>query len=51
LPSGFVQVPLAVSSTIEVRFADGTKVRVPAEHLSTTLKLLKTSQPEGATDA
>ena len=50
LPGGFVQVPLAVNSAIEVCFADGTTVRVPAEHLSTTLKLLKASQREGVTD-
>lgn len=47
---GFVQVPLAVNSAIEVRFADGTMVRMPAEHLAATLKLLKESQPEGAHD-
>ena len=50
LPSGFVQVPLSINSAIEVCFADGTTVRVPAEHLSATLKLLKASQPEGVTD-
>ena len=50
LPTGFVQVPLAVNSAIDVRFADGTMVRVPAEHLSATLKLLKTSQPERTID-
>ena len=50
LAGGFVQVPLAVNSAIEVRFADGTRVRVPAEHLSATLKLLKSSQPEGTLD-
>jgi hypothetical protein len=43
LPSGFVQVPLSVNSVIEVCFGDGTTVRVPAEHLSATLKLLKAS--------
>ena len=50
LAGGFVQVPLAVNSAIDVRFADGTRVRVPAEHLSATLKLLKSSQPEGPID-
>jgi len=47
---GFVQVPLAVESAIEVRFADGTVVSVPTEHLAVTLTLLKASQVEGATD-
>jgi len=47
---GFVQVPLAVNSVIEVCFVDGTKVRVPAEHLAATLKVLKVSQSEGASD-
>ena len=47
---GFVQVPLAVESAIEVRFADGTVVSVPTEHLAMTLKLLKASQLESATD-
>lgn len=50
LSGGFVQVPLAVNSAIEVRFANGTKVRVPAEHLAATLKLLSTSQSEGTHD-
>lgn len=50
LSGGFVQVPLTVNSAIEVRFVDGTTVRVPAEHLSTTLTLLKAPQSEGASD-
>lgn len=40
LSGGFVQVPLTVNSAIEVCFADGTTVRVPAQHLAATLKLL-----------
>jgi len=46
LRSGFVQVPLTFNSPIEVHFSDGTTVRVPAEHLSATLQLLQSSQPE-----
>jgi hypothetical protein len=46
----FVQVPVAVNSAIEVRFVDGTTVRVPAEHLASTLKLLAVCQSEGASD-
>ena len=48
---GFVQIPLAVESTIEVRFADGTSVSIPGENLAAlavTLKTLQGSQPEGA---
>jgi hypothetical protein len=43
-------VPLTVSSAIEVRFVDGTTVRVPAEQLSATLKMLKAPRSEGAGD-
>jgi hypothetical protein len=50
LSGGFVQVPLSVNSAIEVCFGDGTTVRVPAEHLATTLKLLSTSQLKGTRD-
>ncbi|REK42382.1 MAG: hypothetical protein DWQ46_13650 [Planctomycetota bacterium] len=47
---GFVRVPVAFDSAIEVRFADGTVVNVPGEHLAETLKTLKTWQPEGGAD-
>ena len=46
LAGGFVQVPLPVSAAIELCFLDGTTARVPAEHLSATLELLRT-QPGG----
>ena len=49
--SGFVQFPLTVDSTIEIRFVDGTLVRVPAEKLAVTLKTLQALQLEGAADA
>ncbi len=49
-PGGFVQVPLAVNSAVEVCFSDGTTVLVPAEHLAATLMLLKVSQSQGASD-
>ena len=45
---GFVQVPLAINAAIEVCFADGTTARVPAEHLSATLTLLRYSRPDGS---
>ena len=48
LAGGFVQVRLASSPAIEVCFTDGTTARVPAEHLSATLKVLRTSQSGGA---
>jgi len=48
---GFVQFPLTVDSTIEIRFADGTIVSVPAEKLAVTLKTLQALQLEGAADA
>jgi transposase-like protein len=48
-PGGFVQVPM-VSNWVEVCFADGTTVRVPAAHLATTLKSLTICQSEGALD-
>lgn len=50
---GFVQFPLTVESTIDVRFADGTIVNVPAGNLAAltvTLKTLQASQLEGAAD-
>lgn len=47
---GFVQVPLTVNAAIEVCFMDGTTVRLPAEHLSATLNLLRTPQPGEACD-
>jgi hypothetical protein len=49
-----VQFPLAVDAPIEVRFADGTKVNLPAENLAAlavTLKTLQASQREGVVDA
>jgi hypothetical protein len=51
---GFVQFPLAVDAPIEVRFADGTKVNLPAENLAAlavTLKTLQASQREGVANA
>jgi len=48
--SGFVQVPLAVERTIDVRFADGTVVSVPVAYLAATLQTLRASQMEGAAD-
>ena len=48
---GFVQFPLIVESTIDIRFADGTLVSVPAEKLAVTLKTLQALQGEGAADA
>ena len=50
LRGGFVQVPVAVESVIDVRFADGTLVKVPVEYLAATLQTLQASQLEGATD-
>ena len=50
---GFVQVPLTVESTIDVRFADGTIVNVPSGNLAAltvTLKTLQALQLEGAAD-
>jgi len=48
--SGFVQFPLAVESTIEIRFSGGTIVSVPAEKLAFTLKTLQALQLEGTAD-
>jgi hypothetical protein len=48
-----VQFPLSVEATIDVRFADGTIVNVPAGNLAAltvTLKTLQASQLEGAVD-
>jgi hypothetical protein len=47
---GFVQVPLAVESVVDVRFVDGTLVSVPVAYLAATLQALQASQSEGATD-
>jgi len=48
---GFVQLPFAVDSMIEVRFADGTIVSVSAEKLAVTLKTLQALQREGTANA
>jgi hypothetical protein len=48
---GFVQLPFAVDSMIEVRFADGTIVSVSAEKLAVTLKTLQALQREGVANA
>lgn len=51
---GFVQFPLVVDAPIEVRFADGTKVNLPAENLAAlavTLKTIQAAQREGVADA
>jgi len=51
---GFVQFPLTVDAKIEIRFADGTKVNLPAENLAAlavTLKTLQAAQREGVADA
>lgn len=48
--SGFVQLQLPISSTIEVRFADGTLLSLPPgnlEALSTTLRTLQAAQLGG----
>jgi len=50
-PGGFVQFPLTVESTIEVRFVDGTTVSVSAEKLAVTLQTLQALQGEGVVDA
>lgn len=50
---GFVQFPLVVESMIEVRFADGTLLRMPAENLAAltvTLRTLQASRLEGVAD-
>ena len=48
---GFVQFPLTVASTMEVRFANGTIVSVSAEKLAVTLQTLQALQGEGVADA
>ena len=51
--AGFVPFPLTVQSTIDIRFADGTIVNVPAENLAAlavTLKTLQAWQLEGDAD-
>ena len=48
--TGFVRVPMALQSAIEVRFVDGTVVNVPGQHLAETLKALKACQLEGGAD-
>ena len=48
---GFVQVPLTIGSSIEVRFPDGTLVSLPPNNLdilSTTLRALLAAQQEGS---
>jgi len=50
---GFVPFPLTVEPTIDVRFADGTIVNLPAENLSAlamAVKTLQASQLQGAAD-
>ncbi len=50
---GFVQFPLTVEATIEVRFADGTVVSLPSGNLAAlavTLRTLQASRLEGAAD-
>jgi hypothetical protein len=50
---GFVQFPLVVESTIEVRFGDGTLLRLPAENLAAlavTVRTLRASLAEGGAD-
>ena len=47
---GFVQVPLTIGSSIEIRFPDGTLVSLPPNDLdvlSTTLRALHAAQQEG----
>ena len=49
----FVRVPLAMRSTIEVRFSDGTLVSLPSDNLAalaTTLKTLRATQLERSVD-
>lgn len=41
---GFVQFPVATAALIEVRFADGTQVHLPAENLAALTVILKTLQ-------
>ena len=48
---GFLQFPVMLKSTIEVRFADGTLVSMPSENLAVlavALKTLQAAQLEGA---
>jgi len=50
---GFVRVPLAMRSTIEVRLSDGTLVSLPSDNLAalaTTLKTLRSTQLERSVD-
>jgi len=50
---GFLQFPLMVKSTVEVRFADGTLVSMPSENLAAlavALKTLQAAQLEGGAD-
>ena len=46
----FVQIPMLSDSPIEVRFTDGTTVRVPVGQLALTLHTLKSLQPGGPVD-
>ena len=50
---GFVQFPLTVEATIDVRFADGTVVSLPSGNLAAlavTLRTLQASRLEGDAD-
>jgi hypothetical protein len=50
---GFVQFPVTAAATIEIRFAGGAVVSMPAENLaalSVALKVLQAPQQEGAAD-
>jgi hypothetical protein len=50
---GFVRFPLVAESMLEVRFADGTLLRMPSENLAAlavTLRTLHASQLEGVAD-
>jgi hypothetical protein len=46
----FLEIPLNLDSSIQVRFADGTTVHVPAAQMAVTLQTLQSLQPGGATD-
>jgi SOS-response transcriptional repressor LexA len=45
-----IEIPLNIDSSIQVRFADGTTVHVPAAQLAVTLQTLQSRQPGGASD-
>jgi transposase-like protein len=42
-----IEIPLNIGSSIQVRFADGTTVHVPAGQLAVTLQTLQSLQPGG----